>query len=267
MKAARSLCRNAGNDTGIDGTLEEMPVQVSQYIGWPVLLENADLDSILRSAFSVWSGRWSVLACDTHASMKVAAILVLIALGHASCKRRPAPGDNTATHEKPLPSKVVEIKVVETEYFMLPLPKGYDNVSATFQKDAPHLSVVFTANKMIDGYQPTITVQKAPIPGGSFADPTTCAQTGNGLMTGGTEAPGIEGTLKSATIIDGPVGKTCQIHLLAPEGIALITELHRPGNTPTTPHDVWLMTCNHADGDKNSEAICRSTLSDFRFRQ
>ena len=51
----------------------------------------------------------------------------------------------------------------------------------------------------------------------------------------------------SAAIIDGPVGKTCQIHLRPPQGIALITELHMTGNTPLTPKDIWLMTCNYAD--------------------
>ena len=60
--------------------------------------------------------------------------------------------------------------------------------------------------------------------------------------------------------------KACQIHLRAPEGIALTTELHRPENTPRTPQDIWLMTCNHADGDKNAKTKCRSALAGFRFR-
>ena len=84
-------------------------------------------------------------------------------------------------------------------------------------------------------------------------------QTGKGIA-------GTDWTLLGALIIDGPLGKTCQIHLRAPEGIAIITELHKAGNTPVTPQDIWLMTCNHADGDKQAEAICRSTLAGFRFR-
>ena len=87
------------------------------------------------------------------------------------------------------------------------------------------------------------------------------------MVTGATESPGAGGTLLSAAIVDGPLGKTCQIPLRAPEGIALITELHKPGNTPWTPQDIWLMTCNHADGDKNAEGTCRSTLAGFRLRE
>ncbi len=114
--------------------------------------------------------------------------------------------------------------------------------------------------------RPTIVVQKVPIPGGTFADPALCAQTGHGLVHGGTVAAGTGATLLSAAIVDGPFGKTCQIHLRAPEGIALIAELFEPENTPATPKDVWLMTCNHADGDAAAEAACRAALAGFRFR-
>jgi hypothetical protein len=159
-----------------------------------------------------------------------------------------------------------QTQMIETQDFALPLPADYADMSSAFKKKAPHLVVGLEANKLSDGYQPTIVILKAPIPGGSFADPSTCSQTGKGLVTGGTEDPGTGGTLLSASIIDGPLGKTCQIQLRAPEGIALITELHETGNTPLTPHDIWLMTCNYADGDKIAEATCRSTLAGFRLR-
>ena len=196
--------------------------------------------------------------------MRVGRLLLLAALSFASCKGQP-PADNAAAHAAPSPDKVIPARVIKTADFTLPLPDGYDDISADIQKNAPQFATAFAASKLGGGYKATITVEKVPIPGGSFADPATCAQTGNGLMAGGTKSPGIKGTLKSAAIIDGPVGKTCQIHLLAPEGISLITELHKPGNTWLTPKDVWLMTCNHADGDQGSEAICRSTLAGFRF--
>ncbi len=115
------------------------------------------------------------------------------------------------------------------------------------------------------GFQPTIALQKAPIPGGTFADPAMCTQTGSGMIHGGTAANGTGGTLKSAAIIDGPVGKACQIYLVAPGGVALITELNKSGNTAMAPTDVWLMTCNFADGDTASEAACRASLAGFRF--
>lgn len=185
--------------------------------------------------------------------MRASCLPILVALGVSSCKgQRPA-------------DKVVPARIIETRDFTLPLPDGYDDATADLQKSSPQVDVVLATNQVNGEYQTTITVQKVPIPGGSFADPAECARTGKGLMTGGTESPGIKGTLKSTAIIDGPLGKACQIQLLAPQGILLITELHQPGNTWTTPQAVWLMTCNHADGDQRAEATCRSTLAGFRF--
>lgn len=155
---------------------------------------------------------------------------------------------------------------IETDDLALPLPDGYTDVSAAFASELPRGAVVLRADRSSLGYVPTITVRKVPIPGGTFDDPSLCEQAGKGLVGGGTEATGTGGRLLRAAIIDGPVGKTCQIHLRAPQGIALITELHLPGNTPATPRDIWLMTCNHADGDASAEATCRSTLAGFRFR-
>lgn len=145
----------------------------------------------------------------------------------------------------------------------MPVPEGYHDATAKMPKG--NIVLVLAARAQARGYLPTITIQKVPIPGGSFDDPATCAQTGKGLVGAGTEPPD-GGVLKSAQIIDGPLGKTCQIHLVERVGVAIITELHRPGNTPLTPQDIWLMTCNHADGDGAAEAICRHTLSGIRFR-
>lgn len=155
-------------------------------------------------------------------------------------------------------------KVVKTEELSLPLPDGYRDETAQLAKAGTVL--VFVATEPSKAHRPTITITKVPIPGGSFADSATCAQTGSGFVRGGIDEPGTGGVLKSAAIIDGPVGRTCQIRLVAPEGVAVITELHRPANTPQSPKDVWLMTCNYADGDDAADAVCRSTLAGFRFR-
>lgn len=147
---------------------------------------------------------------------------------------------------------------------MVPVPEGYRDATAEVPKG--NIVLVLAGREPARGYLPTITIQKVPIPGGSFDDPATCAQTGSGIVKGGTESPGTGGVLKGALIIDGPLGKTCQVHLVAEVGVAIITELHRPGNTPLTPQDIWLMTCNHADGDSAAEAVCRRTLAGIRFR-
>jgi hypothetical protein len=200
----------------------------------------------------------------TLACMRAGAVLSLVALNCSSGNGQPPLGNSTA-HVKPSLGNTVPPRIVKTPDFTIPLFDGYADITADFQKDAPQLAAVVAAGKLGDGYKATIVVQKAPLPGGTFADPVTCTQTGNGLITGGTVSPGIKGILRSAAIVDGPTGKTCQINILAAEGVSLITELHEPGNTLLTPNDVWLMTCNYADGDQNSEATCRSTLAGFRF--
>jgi len=208
--------------------------------------------------------RMSRVDSGTQASVRAGPVLLVAAVNLASCKGQP-PLDNATAHAEPSRDAVVPARIIRTADFTIPLPDGYADVSADVQKNAPQFAAAVAASKVGGGYKATIVVQKAPIPGGSFADPATCAQTGNGLMTGGTKSPGIKGTLESAAIVDGPVGKTCQIRLLAPDGISVITELHKTGNTALTPKDVWLMTCNYADGDQDSEAVCRSTLAGFRF--
>jgi hypothetical protein len=182
-------------------------------------------------------------------------------LAVASCSEHP-PSEKTALSNVGKPEHPA---VIETRDFTLPFPEGYSDKTAELQKSTPHVAIALVASTRRMGHEPTIVVQKAPIPGGTFADPAICAQTGNGILKGGTMTPGTGGTLKSAEIVDGPVGKTCQIHIVTREGVALITELYQPGNTPSTPQDVWLLTCNYADGDALSEARCRSTLAGFRF--
>jgi len=157
--------------------------------------------------------------------------------------------------------------------FTLPIPDGYRNATAEFP--GAGFSVVLAKNEETEldeneeteRYRSAIVIRKVSIPGGSFDEPTECAQTGRGLVQGGMFDQSGDGyILKSAQIIDGPVGRTCQIHLIAPQGVALITELHRPGNSRSAPKGIWLMTCNHVDGDDLAESACRFALSGFQFR-
>jgi hypothetical protein len=147
---------------------------------------------------------------------------------------------------------------------MLPIPAGYRDATTEFPGSG--FDVVLAKSEGNERYGSTIVIRKVPLPGGSFDEPAECAQTGRGLIEGGSEDPGTGGTLKSAEIIDGPVGKTCQIHLVAPQGVAIITELHRPGNSRSTPQDIWIMTCNHVEGNAAAESACRFALAGFRFR-
>jgi hypothetical protein len=141
----------------------------------------------------------------------------------------------------------------------IPVPEGYADVTFGAAPDDPGIVVVLAATPDPDVIR-TITVRKVPIPGGSFADEATCAETGAGLVS---REP--SWTLVSVGIIAGPLGDTCQVRIRAPEGIAVITELHLPGNTPRAPKDVWVLVCNHAEGDIPAETTCRSTVDGFRL--
>jgi hypothetical protein len=162
------------------------------------------------------------------------------------------------------PSSIVAEAWAETNDFKLPIPAGYRNATAEFPGGG--FAVVLAKNETTERYRSTIVIRRVPVPGGSFDDPSECERTGRGLIRGGTDAPGTGGTLNSARIIDGPIGKTCQIQLTAREGVAVLTELHQPENSRSSPKDIWLMTCNYADGDALAESACHLALSGFRFR-
>lgn len=91
-----------------------------------------------------------------------------------------------------------------------------------------------------------------------MAESATCTLTGNSI------ASDVSGKPQSASIISGPLGKTCQIHIVAPAGVALITELNimQEGGLPK---ELWLMTCNHADGDNGAQRLCKETLAGLKF--
>ena len=155
---------------------------------------------------------------------------------------------------------------VQNPQFSVPLPAGYEDATRELQRTAPELTMVLRSEKLSKGYQPTITIRKARLPGGTFAEPAACAEAGRGLTNGLDDDQAGAWTLLSASIIDGPVGRTCQIELKAPEGMSIITELFTPGNTRAAPKEVWLCTCNHAEGDDAAKALCQSTVAGFRFR-
>ena len=146
-------------------------------------------------------------------------------------------------------------RVVESESFTILLPDGYSDITELIRsRGFPRRQVSLQADVVTKGYQPTITFQLAPLWGGTLGDLSVCKQSAESFA-------GPKGRVKSARMIDGPApsGKVCQIHLVRPEGIALITELISSAET-------WLMTCNHAAGDAAAEKVCRATLAAFKFK-
>ncbi len=146
-------------------------------------------------------------------------------------------------------------RVVESTSFTIPLSDGYSDITELIRsRGFPRRQVTLQANAVTKGYRPTITFQLAPVWGGTLGELSMCKQSAASFA-------GPEGRVKSAAIIGGPApsGNVCQIHLVRPEGIALITELVSSAET-------WLMTCNHADGDAAAERVCRATLAAFRFK-
>lgn len=150
----------------------------------------------------------------------------------------------------PPPTAVPTVFTGET--FTFPIPEGYVVVSQDPPPPPARRVVALQGAHVVKGFRPTITFQRAPVDGGTMGDEVMCAQTGESI------ARGVSGRVTTASLTEGPGGKVCQIRLVAPEGVALITELLGPTET-------WLMTCNHADGDTVAESVCRSTLSAFRF--
>jgi len=143
--------------------------------------------------------------------------------------------------------------IVENESFTIPLPEGYRDITDQIRKAGfPRRQVSLQAIAPGKDDQPTIVFQLAPIWGGTMGNLGMCEISAKSFATA-------QGKVKSAEIISLPSGKVCQMHLLRPEGIALMTEL-----TSTT--ETWLMTCNHADGDATAEKACRATLAGFKFK-
>lgn len=156
-----------------------------------------------------------------------------------------------------MPTSSTSGRLQYAERFSFVIPDGYRDISKQFTKTD---FVALEAQRPNLGDRPTITLQRAPIAGGSMAESATCTLTASSI------ASDVSGKLQSASIICGPLGKICQIHIVAPAGVALITELNvmQEGGLPK---ETWLMTCNHADGDNVAQRLCQETLAGLKFSQ
>jgi hypothetical protein len=117
----------------------------------------------------------------------------------------------------------------------------------------PRKQVTIEAVEETKDYRPTIVIQLAPVWGGYMGDAERCKWSAPHFA-------GDKGKVKSATIVAGPAGtKSCQIHVVTPDRVAIISEL-------TSYTETWVMTCNHADGDAAAERVCRATFGAFKFK-
>src|SRR5689334_5152296 len=133
--------------------------------------------------------------CSKSVLGMTAALLLL------GCKSRMPEGarpteQRTPAERRPLAEQPT--RLAEREDVSLPVPDGYYDASAEVSGASTDIVLVLAAKESSKGYRPTITIMKAPIPGGTFADPALCAETGRGFVNGGTKAPGTGGVLKSA---------------------------------------------------------------------
>lgn len=204
---------------------------------------------------------------------------LVFVLSFAACTGR-RPGERR-TDDGPRTPEAGAARSSATE-FTVPVPDGYEDRSAELGFEAWG-GVALEATELRLGFRPSIAVQKATLPGGSFGDPATCAETGEGLFRDSLRDPPVAGSLQGTQIIEGPTGPACQIRLVgdiegntaaerragrvdgASQAVAVITELARPGNAMATPQELWVMTCNHAPGDDRAEAACASALAGFRL--
>lgn len=142
-----------------------------------------------------------------------------------------------------------ETERVRGTWFTFPMPAGYTDLTAVmrstgFPREQIAVGVV-SESGTIAGTR-LILFQRLDIWGGNLGDPVLCRKSAPSVVSGGT--------VKSASIIAGPAGPTCQIHVVSPEGVAILTEL-------VGAKETWLMTCNHAEGDEQAEKNCRATLA------
>ena len=130
---------------------------------------------------------------------------------------------------------------VGNESFSFPLPDGYRDITNDPRlKEYPRKQVTVEAIAETMGYKPTITVFLAPDPGGTLGDAKLCRDSAANFA-------GPDGKVRGAAMIPGPRGTVCQMHVVLPQGVALMTEL-------ISFTETWLMaTCNHADGDQQAE--------------
>lgn len=145
-------------------------------------------------------------------------------------------------------------KSVGNESFSFPLPDGYRDITNDPRLKAyPRKQVTVEANAETMGYRPTIVVFLAPVWGGTLGDAKICRESAANIA-------GPDGKVKAAVMIPGPRGTVCQMHIVQPQGVALMTEL-------ISFTETWLMTCNHADGDQQAEKVCRASLAAFKFKE
>jgi|KBSMisStaDraftv2_1062788.scaffolds.fasta_scaffold144828_2 hypothetical protein len=147
-------------------------------------------------------------------------------------------------------------RIIENESFSFPIPAGYHDVTSDARlKDFSHKQVSVQADAATKGLLPLITVFLTPVWGGSLGDQKLCDVSATNM------ARDQNGKVRSATMVPGPRGTVCQIHLVSGEGVAtLITEL-------TSFTETWGMMCQHADGDQQAEKVCRATLAGFKFKE
>jgi hypothetical protein len=196
-------------------------------------------------------------------SRALALVSLLAASACASTSRLPPPGEQGPARPVSPPSAAAvagPARVITGERFVVPIPDGYDDTtSALPEEKRARGTIAMAAREPSQGYLPTIVLQRTPV-AARDQDPAACKEAGEGIAAGvkGEDRP--PWILRRAAIIAGPVGKACQMEIVAPQGVAIITELDLPEET-------WLMTCNHGEGDATAERICRAALAAVKARR
>lgn len=151
----------------------------------------------------------------------------------------------------PLLAAAAPPKLVGNASFEIEVPDGYRDITEELRATGfPRPQIAFEAESIKLGFRPTVLVQLVPAYGGTLGDAWLCEQGADGIAAE-------TGHVRTATIVEGPAGPTCQMHIVYPQAAALITELNGASES-------WLMICNYADGDRTAEGVCRDVLASFR---
>lgn len=184
------------------------------------------------------------------------ALLIVVAL---------VPGCSGSNH-RPIANAAAKRSVTTAEV-ELPVPEGYEDITANMQKEIPEVAVALSAKPEAGRAVGTVIVlQKAPLPTGAI-DEAACAERAKTVVFGAPAPAGSQAKLRGTKVVTWFAGRACEIEFISPEGGATIaTELYDRDTTGEPSRDSWLLICQYDDGDDRAVAVCRSTRAALVLR-
>ena len=157
-----------------------------------------------------------------------------------------------------LPLALLAPAVVANSSLSLPIPAGYKDASAEVVAARPELKdqeIIQLAGMRDGAVVASINlVPSKPVPG-RLDDARECAAFADELREKN------DAKSRAWTIVDAPIGKSCQITIVRKDGHTTVHTLLRGLKNAD-----WTMTCLFTTGDRASDDVCRRTVKTIKFR-